>query len=297
MKPSPRLSPILLAASALALPGVAVAQGSSSSQAQAKAPASSPVQSTVRTQAKPELKRWGVVLGATFDTSLHTFDDPAKRAKMLITTSPTYQWSELYKSKLNLVTQQDLRGDQDTTVYKASVSLSRAPIALNPFVSFQSAVSVGLPLSASRRDRESYLTGVSLIPRVTLDPSGGRGGKLQAYWEGSVARLFHRYDTQTNGASNNRYSASNEIGAGYDLGKGLSLSASYLYSMMWTYKGNQRAKFSFDGSLDWQVSEPMSVGLGYSNGGDPLKDNGIDSNIAVFDAENSSVSAGVTFVF
>ncbi len=239
-------------------------------------------------------KKWGITLGLDAESSLHYWNDVNHAASLYITTVPSWQWNDSFKSSFVLVTRQDLEGERDVFVHKATLGLSWAGTQLNPFLKFSSGLSFGLPLSKDRRVRESYITGISLTPKLDLNLKQVGIHWLSGSYTISPARLIHSYRENTTGTSNNQYSLTNVPSVSITFSDKLSFTSSYEFVTSWTYAGNQKNSFAWNQSLDFQASEKVGLNASFGTSGTALKDNGVDSAISFYDSEKTSVSLGVS---
>ncbi|MEQ1721970.1 MAG: hypothetical protein ABL930_02260 [Pseudobdellovibrio sp.] len=112
----------------------------------------------------------------------------------------------------------------------------------------------------------------------------------------SLGRNFHAYEEDINGSVLNQYSSNQSLSLGYGMGD-WSIGADFINRTRLTYKGNTKSSFEISEELGYSVSEHFSVAIGHSNGGSTLKPNGTDSNIDIYNENNSTVygSLGLSY--
>lgn len=242
-------------------------------------------------------KSWGFTFVVSDNSNLRETNDVDHSQYLQITTKPTYHFNDAFKASLYVIHSQDLRGERDLTVYDSGISVAYSGFQANPYLKLSAASGSKLPLSKTWRDDQSLITTLSFAPRATLDLSRTRLAMLGVYYEPVIRRSFHRYDVSASGTSNEQYRLVQSVGIGLALSEKFSFSSVSSYSAFRTYRSAQYNKFSFDETISFQTTPALSFDLGIGNTGDTLKDNAIDSNIALFDKNVSEVSLGATYVF
>jgi hypothetical protein len=77
----------------------------------------------------------------------------------------------------------------------------------------------------------------------------------------------------------------------------LTLASTFTRASGWTYAGNLTNLFQLGEEIDYELRPNLIAMLGYANGGNLLKANGIDSNFALFNSESSSVYGALDYRF
>ena len=242
---------------------------------------------------KSRPRNFGIAVGLAYETSLQEKEDPNHIESLYLTTSPFYRWSDQFKTSLNLITRQQLTGDIDYHTHKSTLSTSWTGKELNPYLTMRGAVSFGLPLSKDRRERESYLTGISLLPELDLDMTRAGMPWLSAAYLFNPARLFHRFYENTNGTSNKEYSLTNDLTVSFQFSQKWSFSSEYIYATQWTYNGAQTNTFEWDQTIAYSVTPTMNISGGIGTSGDTLKNDGFSPAVSLFDGQATTVSVGI----
>ncbi len=247
--------------------------------------------------ARTAKRNWGFTFTVSDNSNLRETSDVDHSQYLQITAKPTYQVNESFKVSLYVIHNQDLGSEHDLTIHDSGLSVAYSGFQANPLLKLSAASGSKIPLSKTWRVDQSLITTLSFAPRATLDLSRTRLAVLGAYYEPVIRRSFHRYDVSASGASNEQYRFVQSLGIELALSEKLSFSSVSSYSAFWTYRGAPYNKFSFDETVSLQATPALSFDLGIGNSGDTLKDNAVDSNIALFDKNVSEVTLGATFVF
>ena len=108
----------------------------------------------------------------------------------------------------------------------------------------------------------------------------------------SLGRNFHAYEEDINGSVLNQYSSNQSLSVGYGLGD-WSIGLDFTNRTRLTYKGNTKSAFDISEELGYAVNDNFSLAIGHSNGGSTLKPNGTDSNIDIYNENNSTIYASL----
>lgn len=106
----------------------------------------------------------------------------------------------------------------------------------------------------------------------------------------TAARNLHAYEEDINGQVLNQYSSNQTLSAGYTYGD-WSVSVDFVNRARWTYQGNTKNTFELTEELGYAVNDAVSLAVGHTNAGAGLKPNGTDSNIDLYDENDSIVYA------
>lgn len=104
----------------------------------------------------------------------------------------------------------------------------------------------------------------------------------------SLGRNFHAYEEDINGSVLNQYSSNQSIGCGYTLGN-WNVGLDFTNRSRISYANNAKSVFEISEEIAYGVNEYISLAAGHTNAGSTLKSNGTDSNIAIYDENNSTV--------
>lgn len=230
-------------------------------------------------------------------SSLHQFSDSRHSASASFWLAPSVRVSEHYSLSGLFILDKELTGEEKLSLRNAQLTARRTSISLSEELKFSPAATLILPLNEDARDRESLVLGIKLAPRLLFDLDAWGLSPVSGHFQTSVTRNLHQFKTSTTGASNREWSWSNWLKFDFAIWRQLTLSTSAIYSYLWTYEGNQTGQFELSEEIAWDFSNWLSVAVGHSNSGNAVKANGLNSNIDVFDAENSIVYGSLSFTY
>jgi hypothetical protein len=192
---------------------------------------------------------------------------------------------------------QEIQPEEKFTWLDSSLSLRHQGTELNPFLKLSPGVSVAIPTHSETRRRDSIRSAVSMSARLLwkLDPISL--SILSGYLELGGTRRFHEFETKTNGSLNSPWGLNLTSVTQLGLSERLSLTLLLRRSSNWSYQGGLRNSFIANPELGYQLFEKLSLSLGVSTEGKLLKDNGVDSDFAIFDGRRSQFYGGLGFVF
>jgi hypothetical protein len=245
----------------------------------------------------PKPKRWGFRFGMSANGSFHEISDPARQEYLQISTVPSYKLSDDWKLSYTLIHTKDLKGERDLTISDSALGASFAGRNLNPYLKLGGSLSSKIPLAKTVRENESMITTLAVTPRLSLDSSRTTLADLSLSYALSMRRAFHRFTTNSSGASNDQYRVTQIVSAGYTVTEAFSLSTEYSYSSRWTYAGNRFNIFGFEAGVGYQATQALSLDLAVGTTANTLKDDGVSSSIAAFDKNTSEASLGATYSF
>lgn len=243
-------------------------------------------------QPPKEVNNWIVELSFERSTNLIDFEDGSRSDSMSYSLKPSYKMAYGNLST-TLVYIQNLRDSFDST----TAGLADIPISFSfktdswtwndsQKAKFNYSLTTIIPASQYSVKKDLLQTAISGRAGFSVMPSSGEGF---AYSTGlSVGRNFHTYSEDINNVVLNQYSASLSMGADYARGD-WNIGANFSYVSRWTYHNNVKTGFKSSEKIGYTVNKNISLAVGHSNEGSTLKPNGIDSNIEVFNENNSTV--------
>jgi hypothetical protein len=214
-----------------------------------------------------------------------------------LTLIPSLKLGKGYTLSARTDFSQDIQPEEKFTWQDSSLSIRRAGQELNPFLKISPGLTLALPTNSEARRRDSTLTAVSLSTRLLWKLDAISLSMLSGYVEIGGTRRFHQYETKTSGALNNPWGLNLTSVTTLSFTKKLSLTLLLRRGSNWSYAGGIRNSFIANPELGYQLLEDLSLSLGVSTEGKLLKDNGIDSNFAIYDGRRSQFYGGLGFVF
>jgi hypothetical protein len=242
-------------------------------------------------------RRVGFQFTAEFGSSLHHTDDPDYTASTDFYLIPSYLLSPALRAKAIFVVTQLHTGDRNTRLTRSELNFANPGMQLSRVFSFAPAGSVFLPLSHGARADASLYVGLKVAPRLRYDLAAADIAPISGFYEMSVTRNVHEYDTTASGASNTQLSYTNLFEISYAFSERFRITSDSQYSMLWTYQGYASSKFKFDEEMSFDLSPAWTLAGGLSNSGSALKANGHDSNVALFDASTATIYGSISYAY
>jgi len=171
----------------------------------------------------------------------------------------------------------------------------------NSFWSRSSKLTIGqqvrfaVPMSRESRERDSKVTGVSLVPIfiASLTP------KFMMIYLPQVNRNFHAFKQNRLQNNNVEYSVGNVLVGIYSLSDKLYWQGVGSHGQAWSYGGTQRdPSFGFSNELGYALPNNLTVAFGWSNSGNIRRvEQGTDQSIELFNNKTSTVYSALYWVF
>lgn len=145
-----------------------------------------------------------------------------------------------------------------------------------------------LPVSKnSRIKKEVYsIDGAGLA--FSVDPEVLNSKNLGLDFSISILRVFSKFETDIHGSVLNEYSSSQMFTLSYSIGK-ISLASIFIHKNGLSYQGNLRENFESSQEIAIDLNKATTLAFGHTNSGSALKDNGQDSNIALYSEPGSQL--------
>jgi len=115
-------------------------------------------------------------------------------------------------------------------------------------------------------------------------------GSLTEYYE-----QFHDVEVSLDGKSNIQRSIRETLTIGYDIDGHLGLSALFRSKQGWTYQGATRTSYVFGYELGYSFNSNVAMSVGLMTDQSALKDNGLESNYTLFDANQTAGYFDIVF--
>lgn len=235
----------------------------------------------------PVAKAYALSFGSTLNSSLHE-SNVEQQLSNTFAFGASYKFENIGKLSVSQLLDKDLKNDRLETWNDTQVSFSRSIYTFNDVFSLSGRVSGTIPLSEESTENANLITSIGLFPTLAADLNPYIKGLSLSYIP-SFRRSFHEFETKADGGSNTAYSWAQRLVIDYSFSESFSLSLDQSYIRGYTYRGTSNDRFSFDQSLNYQMNKNVSWSLGHSLGGSALAVNGSDSNVRLFDENESSV--------
>lgn len=238
-------------------------------------------------------KRFGLDLSLVNKSSLHEPGDPSKSAATELWISPNVQLTKNLKlAGLIVYTRDHENREEPNTVSNSKLILSSTPIELARNLKLRPAAALRLPTNREAREDDRLTTGFGIEPSLSLET-----GRLTSVYRLALTKNIHQETLDRNGSPNISWSYSNLVKLSYKLTERVSVTGSGEYIASKTYRNFDRTKFDLSEEINIDAGEGFSIDLGHSNGGDAMKPNLQDSNVAFYNDEGSVIYLGVNYVY
>lgn len=270
---------------------------------------SAPTQTTVQTAiqsvtTKPVKKAassptYGVFALLSRSTSLVDFQDGTRADNMDILLSPSVKLSAGRLSAV-MTYSQNLRDDSSQTENDFGdipVTFAFKAKPLGGYGNYDTSLAYSItaiaPVSKISTKKDQLQTSLSGKVSWSLGPKEDGVSLLTSL---SAGRNFHAYEEDINGNVLNQYSSNQQIKVGYVIGN-WSVSADFIHKSRWTYKGNIKGAFELTEEIEYAINKNYAVALGHTNAGSVLKPNGTDTNIDLYNENNSVIYGTLTLSY
>lgn len=191
---------------------------------------------------------------------------------------------------------QSFQGERKFLVRDSLVTLTRPYGKVTENLSFIPRVALTLPLSENSNKFAGLITGLRFNPILSYNAKEILEG-LRIVYRPSVIYNIHKYETAISGDSNYQYSLNQRLTLLYPLLENLYLSLDNTYIRSISYDGTVVDFFSLDQSLSSNITESLGFFIGHNIGGNALAVNGQESDIRIYDREDSQYYIGISYQF
>lgn len=191
---------------------------------------------------------------------------------------------------------QDFQNEKELRVRDSLLILTKPMGNLTEGVSFTARAGLTLPLSEESNKFAGLITGIRFNPIISINASD-LIESLRLIYRPSVIYNIHEYKQQISGEVNNQYSLNQRLTVLYPLTENLYLSLDNTYIRSVSYLGSVTDFFSFDQSLSTNLTKDLNLFLGHNIGGNALAINGQESDVRIYDVEDSQYYIGISFQF
>lgn len=233
---------------------------------------------------------WSLGLGLEYSENVSQVEDGPKESGMEMALTPGYKINETFTLSGAFSMIQMSTEDKKPTASNTQVLLAMKGWELTPSIKTVHSATLVLPTSQVSRETDKLQAafGVTSGMKMTLHP------KFETTYRLGLSRNIHEYNINANGSANVEYRLSNSLNIKLILTEKLNLVATGVYRIGRTYEGFERTDFQFDGDINYDVFESLSINVGTSNSGPALKANGVDSNISVYDEKSTVWRVGLS---
>ncbi|WP_034732559.1 hypothetical protein [Bacteriovorax sp. Seq25_V] len=232
-------------------------------------------------------KLWSISLSSTLETDSKPTGDVEKSYSNTTSLGFGYKLPNEFKAGLSLILDKDLEGEREQKLRDPSLSLSRALPVFAKYWTSTAKLSTKIPVSEASRKTTGLQTALSASVTFLYDASNIAKGLTIGY-SPSIINNFHEYKVTTSGKSNTQRTLSNSLMFDYAFNDSFGIYLGNTYYRNFTYDGNYNDFFSFDQSITYSHEVGASATIGHAIGGSALAVNGKESNVQLFDKNEST---------
>jgi hypothetical protein len=235
-------------------------------------------------------------ISATYDLSTSSNLKPSGsdefEQEISFSLSPIYKVKENLNLSSSLALSHSLTGFRDTTVNNVPVTLKKT-IEVTPALRNGVSATAILPTNENSREIDSFNAAASLGVDVTQSTSINKTPtSINALV--SALKNSHSYTRTALGKANLSERVRFQLSLAAEVKPKVSLSLMGQYNAGRTYDQALRTSFVLQETLTLTTSKSTSIYLAHSNEGNALSANGTDSNINIYDKNNSTIAVGLT---
>lgn len=238
---------------------------------------------------KSFLSKLSTSLDLTYNTDNKTFDQKNKSSNIDFTLNPAYPLSKLDRLSLVVSANKDLKDQRNLTYADSYLGHSR---------DFYKNTDLGLkingltriyhPTSEESQKNKTLKTKLYFAPQIAIDLSKKASIPVNITYRPYYQQSFHKYKVAYDGTSNIQTSISHRLILDLSIGEMFAITLDNIYGRSFTYYGNSKDSFNLDQSLQYSLNEKLNFAIGHNNSGNALKANGKDSNVELFNKNNST---------
>lgn len=190
----------------------------------------------------------------------------------------------------------DYENERKTLIRDSIVSILKPMGQLFGAINVTARGGLTLPLSKDSNATAGLITAARVNPIFSYNASKYIKN-LSLIYRPSAVYNVHEFKTRTDLNSNTNYLFSQRLTIAYGITSKLWLSLDNTYIRSWTYSGNTNDLYSLDQSLSYNFTRDFSLFGGHSVFANALAVNGQESDINLFNKDDSSFYFGLSYNF
>jgi hypothetical protein len=244
----------------------------------------------IGTQAPQETKPFSIATYLEMSEKIAKEEVSSKENSVALQIAPAYKWNDLLTSTGEIVINKDNYGQRETTTSDLKIGLSIKGFQLSEEWKTKHSLGTVAPLNRDSVERDRLKGHLSISNGIEY-----KNTYFTTTYSLSLSQNFHEFTQNAEGSPNIQRRISQSLGLTVPVLEKLSLAASGLYRVSYTYNNFNRFSFGFDLDLNYDFTSNFAANIGTSNEGRALKSNGLDSNIAAYNENSSVVRAGMSY--
>lgn len=229
--------------------------------------------------------------------SLYNKEDGSEKSFIDSALSASYKLSPSFFLAALAEGSQDLKDDSKSDISSFQLSLNKGLFPIkNEVLSLSSSLKFGVPVSKAQNSA-SFLGSLGVGLKADMNPEILFSRKFLLSGHLSGGRNFHQYETAKSGRVNSQYSSVQGFDVGWSFTDMVSFQFSANHYNSWGYQGFLKEFYNHSEEFSFQLGSITSFVFGHSLGSPYVsvyKANGLDSNYALVDEDNSFIYASIT---
>jgi hypothetical protein len=239
------------------------------------------------------------VLGVSYSESMIDHKDGTRQASQSLNAQLGWSFSEDYSLTSKFSVDKDLRDSetyQGNGLSDIAFILAHKPWDLARWLQGTVSVSTVAPTSDESNKVFNLQSALGVNYTFSLTPAVLARGVETSLTLGA-SRNFHRYNTDVNGNELNEYGLKQIFDAGYTYAKFIYFSFEFIHRTGFKYDGTASETFEHTEEIGYNPTSKWNVAVGHTNSGSWLRANEQDSNLKLYNENDSIVYLSTSVKF
>jgi len=241
-------------------------------------------------------KKFSLSTSIAVDSNLRATSQADYSANLFLSLIPAYQISQLLNLSARLDLEQKLYANDQTALSDMLINIRREALPINLNLDFIPQIFAVLPTNETNRNENSFQGGAGFAGGIKYKKTlYNKAGSIDASF--SALKNLHEFERTNLLEANLSHRLRYTLTVIQEFSKKLSAEIIARYQTGWTYQNALRTSFLLTETIRLSIDESSSVYISHTNSGDALRPNGIDSNIRLYNAADSTWSTGIDIQF
>lgn len=202
--------------------------------------------------------------------------------------------SEIAKLSISQGISKSYQEEEEFDLTNTKIGLRHKRIELHRDAGMVDGLFTKLPTNRRTREKDKLTAGIGLENLIDIRPGIGPivlNNRL------IISKNFHEYTVNAYGSPTIEYSLNEGLTTTAELGKVVSVSVDISYVTSRTYHGTTKSRVDFTEEIAFQISQPVQIAMGYTNGSDLVASTQKSSNIEAFNDESATIYGALNVAF
>jgi len=255
---------------------------------------------TVKPVEKEKVDRSKVKFRGSFSTSFNTDFKQFEDVNKSFTNSSGLRFSVSFPENWSVATglffDKSFMGERKGEIRDTFIAITKPIVSFNKSLGLTGKLNWYIPISEFSREKTYLNTAYRLALILGFDLAGIGAKSIGGYGRLDFLQNFHKSNTNAYGSSNYQYNAFALGGINWSFLKRWNVALDFSYVKRWTYGGNIQDFYSSNQTLSFDITNKFGVSIGHALGGNILAINGRDSNVALFERDQSVAFLAFNFI-